>query len=351
MSFVTPDYQAIRDAILRDIANQVPDSATGEDSDFRVRSNATGAAIEGLYQHQAWIARQVLPDTADREVLERHASLRGITRKTATAATGTIHFTGTAGASIPIGTAANTSAGVGFVTTSAGTLDGTGNATVAAQASVAGSAGNQLATTALTLNSAPAGVQSAAMITTMTGGTDVETDDALRARLLFVLRNPPQGGAKHDYYIWAMEVDGVANAYPYPLRRGLGTVDVVIVTTGGVPGAPLIASVQSHINTVAPITADCLVLGPTGVSVAVTAALTLSGITLAEATSAITAVLQDYFASLAPGDTVRRNRIGALIADVSGVVDYTLTAPAANVTTSVDATHVEMPVLGVVTLT
>lgn len=351
MSFVTPDFQAIRDAILRDIANQVPAASVGPDSDFTMRANATGAAVEGLYQHQQWIVRQLFPDTADSDYLERHAGLRGLTRKAATVATGSISFAGTPGAAVPIGTAAAAPDGTAFVTTASGTLGAGGTVAIAAQASVAGSAGNQSAATALTLSSAPSGVLSNASIVTMTGGTDVETDASLLARLLFDLRNPPCGGAAHDYYQWAMSVAGVTAAYIYSNRRGLGTTDVVILTSGGLAGAPLIAAVQSTIDSVRPVQADFLALAPTAVPVNVTATLTLAaGAVTATVQAAINAGLQAYFNSLKPGDTAYLNRIRAIISDVSGVVDFALTAPTGNTAAVVDTTHTQLATLGVVTL-
>lgn len=351
MSFLTPDYQAIRDAILRDIANQLPEASTGGDSDYAVRAAATGSAVEGLYQHQQWIARQIFPDTADADQLDRIAGLYGLTRVPAAAATGTINFSGSVGSAIPIGTEARTLTGIAFITTAAGNVGAGGTVTIAASASAAGSDGNQAAATALALTAAPSGVSSAATIAAMTGGADLESDAALLARLLFRLRNPPHGGAAHDYYTWALEVPGVSAAYVYSNRRGLGTTDVIILTTGGLPSAPLIASAQSHIDGARPVQADVLVLGPTAITVAVTATLTLAGgTTLATATAAINTVLAGYFSSLKPGDTAYLNRIRALIADTTGVIDFALTAPVANVVATVDATHSEMPVLGVVTL-
>lgn len=347
MTFTTPDYQAIRNAILRDIANQLPQANVASDGDYAVRANAHAAAVEGLYQHQQWIVRQLFPDTADTDYLERHAGLRGLTRNQATVAAGTINFTGTAGSAIPIGTEARTTGGVAFVTTAAGTIGGGGTATVAAQASAAGESGNQAASTALTLSAAPAGISSAATIAGMTGGTDLEGDAGLLARLLFLLRNPPCGGATHDYYTWAMDVDGVTAAYVYSNRRGYGTTDVLIMTSGGIPGGGLVASVQAYLNTVRPVQADVLVLAPTAVAVNVAAALTLSaGSTLATVGAAIDAALVAYFAALKPGDTAYLSRIRAIISDTPGVVDFNLTAPGANTVALVDATHSELATLG-----
>lgn len=352
MPYTTPDYPAIRDAILRDIANQIADANTSADGDYAIRANAVAAAIEGLYQHQQWLTRQILPDTADADFLERWASLYGLTRLAAATATGTISFTGVAGSAVPIGTEARTVGGIAYLTTAAGVLGGGGTASIAAQAAAAGAAGNIANATALTLVVAPGGVNSAAVSGAMTGGADTESDAALLARLLTRIQAPPQGGAAYDYEAWALAVAGVTGAYVYPLRRGAGTVDVLITAAGGLPGAPLIASVQAAIDLARPVTADCLVLAPVAVPVAVTAALTLAGgTTLATATAAITAALTAYFTSLVPGDTARLSRIRALISDSPGVVDYVLTAPVANTVTLVDSTHVEMPTLGVITLT
>jgi uncharacterized phage protein gp47/JayE len=347
MTYSTPDYQAIRDAILRDIANQLPVANVALDGDYALRANAHGAAVEGLYQHQQWIVRQLFPDTADADYLERHASLRGLTRNLATAATGTITFSGTPGSSVPAGTEAKTSGGVAFLTTATGTIAGGGTVTLAAQAVVAGDSSNQAASTALTLTAAPAGVLSTAAIATMTGGTDLESDAGLLARLLFVLRNPPCGGAAHDYYTWAMDVDGVTAAYVYSNRRGIGTTDVLIMTAGGIPGAGLVADAQAYLDTVRPVQADVLVLAPTAVPVNVAAALTLSaGSVLATVGAAIDTALTAYFAALKPGDTAYLSRIRAIISDTPGVVDFNLTAPVANTVALVDAAHSQLATLG-----
>jgi uncharacterized phage protein gp47/JayE len=350
MSFLTPDYQAIRDGILRDILNQRPDANVASDGDYAIRANATGSAVEGIYQHQQWIVRQLFPDTADSDYLGRHASLRGLAWKAATLATGTVTFSGTPTSPVPIGTEVKMSAGIAYLTTATDVIGAGGTVTIAAQAEAVGAAGNQMAGTALTLTSAPSGVLSSATIAMMTSGTDVETDASLLARLLFVLRNPPCGGAAHDYYTWATSVAGVTAAYVYSNRRGLGTTDVVILTAGGIPGAPLIAAVQAYVDTQRPVQADFLAYGPTAVPVNIAAALTLAaGYTLAAVGAAINTALASYFATLKPGDTAYINRIRAIISDTPGVVDFNLTAPLANTAALVDATHVQLATLGTTT--
>lgn len=338
MAFSTPDFAAIKAAILRDVSNQLPDAAATSDSDFGVRAAAVAAAIEGLYQHQAWIARQAFPDTADTEWLERHAALHGLTRKRATTAQGAATFSGTPGAVIAVGTEAKTVAGLVFATTAEATIgpivDGTGGtATVPVQGGAAGSAYNLDAGAALTLTSAPSGVQGAASLTTATiGGTDAETDAELLARVLDVLQNPPAGGNKADWRRWALAVDGVSAAYVFPLRRGLGTVDLCITSADGLPSAEILSACTEYLDSVRPATAsDFQVLAPSLRPQDVHAKVRLSGLTLAQALAAISTALGVYFATLEPGDPVYLSRIETVISGVDGVVDRVVTSPAANV--------------------
>lgn len=354
MPFQTPSYEAIKFAILRDIANLLPDAALGADSDFNVRAAALAACAEGLYQHQAWAMRQVFPDTADTDYLERHCALRGIARKPAVAASGTVLFNGTPAAAVPLGTEVKTLDGQVYLTTVGGVIAGGGTVSLAAQATIAGIASNQAPSTPVTLTAAPAGVQSDAVIQTMTGGVDIEADNAMLQRLLDLLREPPAGGNAADYKRWALEVAGITSAYVFDLRRGIGTVDIAILSNGAAPSGPLIATVQDYIDARRPVGlpgANVLVLAPTFVPVAVTAALTLSGTTLAEATALITPALQTYFATLTPGDTVHKTKIAAIISDTPGVVDFNLTAPVGNTAILVDAANLQIGGLGAITLT
>lgn len=350
MTFAVPAFEAQRDALLRDMRSVRPAADVSPDSDWFLRATALASALQGLSQHQLWIARQALPDVCDTDWLERHASLRGLSRKAASAASGAVTFLGTAGAAIPASTEARSAAGVAYVTTAAAVVGSGGSVTVTAQASTTGAATNAVAGAVLTLSAPPAGVQGSATAGAITGGADVEDDEGLRARLLDRIRRPPAGGAAHDYEAWALEVPGVAAAWVHPLRRGDGTVDVTILAAGGMPSPALVDAAQAYIDGVRPVAADCQVLAPVAVPVDVSGTLGLSGTTLAAASAAATATLAEYIASLQPGDTVIRNRIIAALVDVPGVVDVTLTSPAANVATTVTSAAVQLATLGTVAL-
>lgn len=353
MSFTVPTFDEIRSALLRDIRNLLPEADSSSDSDFYARASSVASAVEGLYQHQAWIVRQIFPDTADYEYLVWHASERGLSPKAASYAAGTMTITGTAGTVVASGVAGKIGGTVGVETTAAVTIGSDGTATVAIAATTAGTDGNVEAGTAVTLTSPPSGVGSEATIVTLSGAVDKETAASLLDRLLDVIRHPPAGGNKYDYRRWARSISGVSDAYVYPLRRGLGTVDIAVVADDGLPSSATIASVQSYIDSVRPVTvSSCLVLAPTLKTVDVTAVVTRDGSsTLASVISDAREVLAEYFDALGPGDSAVSVKLASLILDVSGVSDVQLSVPAANVPATVDATKIQWLRLGTITIT
>jgi uncharacterized phage protein gp47/JayE len=350
MPFTTPDFASIRDALLRDLASQLPTAPLGADSDWRIRANAVAAAIEGLYFHQAWLARQIFPDTADSDALMRHASLHGLYRKAATQADGTVTVRGAVGVLVPEDTEfTNPLTEQTYLSTADVTLaDET--AVVPVQAVTAGIAANAVAGTVLTITDPPNDLAAAATVIAITGGTDTESDTQLLDRLLLYLQTPPAGGSQADYRHWAYAVSGVTAAWCYPLRRGPGTVDVA-VWSAGAPSAATLAAVTTYIDTLRPVTADVLVMAPQALTVAITATLTLASAGRLDAIRDSAAEdLAALFAELSPGDTLYINLVEAVLRDQPGVTDVNLISPATNVISTVDAAHLQLPILGTVDL-
>lgn len=353
MPWVTPSMEQIRDRYLRDIKNLRPEADISEDSDHWVRATATASAVLGIYQHQEWLARQILEDRCDEDILVRRAARFGLYYKPAAAATGALRFTGQVGAAVPAGTEARRPDGIAYVTTESGEIPAGGVLDLAAQAVVAGLSSNAAAGLTLNLVAAPTGVQSLATVLQMTGGDDKEDAAGLLQRLLRRMRRPPQGGADHDYVDWAEAVAGVRfdTTVVYHERRNYRSVDVVIRTTGGLPSPQLIDAVQAAIDAARPPTTDVLVVGPVPVVVDIAAGLVLAaGVTLAAIELAILAALQEYFDSLQPGESAILNRIKAIMMDVPGVIDVVPITPLANVPAPVDAGAIRMCVLGDLTL-
>lgn len=341
MPFITPTFDDIRSDILRDIKNLNTDADIGVDSDLYIRASAVASVATGIYQYQGWIVRQIFPDTADTEFLEWHARTRGLYRKSATTASGILTVTGEPGATAAAGYSV-TRGSLTYTTTAAVTLDSDGNGTVAASYSTAGAAGNTTAITTGTFTSTPTGFDSTVIIGIMSGGTDQESDTELLDRLLDIIRRAPAGGNKYDYRRWATSVDGVTAAYVYPLRRGLGTVDVVITSADGLPSAEIIAATQAYIDDVRPVTAkNCLVLGPTIKTVDLDIQVSLDGVTIDVARENIISALTDYINKLPPGEPFIRSQAEMLISIVTGVVDRVIVSPMSNVFPDVSETVVE----------
>lgn len=349
MGYTIPDFETIRERILRDIANLDATAHTDDDSDNYIRATATASAVEGLYDYLGWIARQIIPDTASTEYLEQHCALRGITRKAATKATGTLTLTGRGGSVVPAYTQLKDVDGHTYQTAAAITLPGTGEAAtggVACEAVTAGALADLVAAT-VTFVSAPSGIQAQASLT-LAGGSDAESDAALLARLLDYMSNPPAGGTAADYRLWAMEVDGVADATVYPLRQGPGTVDIVITGEDGIPDAAVVAAAQAKIDAERPCTAKAAtVYAPVARTVDMTLKIRVgTGVTLVTLKPRIVTALEAEYARLAPGDTLVLSRCVAAVASIDGVDDVSIASPSANIV----PTALQWPRLGDVTL-
>lgn len=331
MPYKTPDFTAIRERILRDIRNLDADAHIDVDSDNFIRASATASAAEGLYDYQHWMARQIFPDTADSVNLEYHANLRGIIRKRATAATGTLTFSGSKGAIISAGLQCKDADGLIYQTTAAASIPATGTISASCTALQSG-ASPDVVDVSVTLQAAPSGVQSKAFLT-LAGGTDAETDASLLARLLHYMRNPPGGGNAADYKRWAEEVEGVVKASVYPLRQGAGTVDIVITGEDGIPSRDIVAACQAHIDNLRPCTAKAsIVYAPVPHVVDMRIRLRVTaGATLASLHKPVSEVLSAQFALLSPGENVVLAKLLAAVAGLSGVADAALLSPAANV--------------------
>lgn len=269
MPFARPSLTEIIDRVIADISNRITgvDSAVLRRSLLGILGRAEAGTAHLLYGYIDWVAKQVIPDTAEREFLERWAAIWNIQRKPAEFATGPVTFTGSVGSIITAGTIIQRQDGAQYRVLADVTF-ASGTATVSVQALIAGDNANQAAGARLTLLSPIAGVQANGTVAVggIVSGTDVETDDRLRERLLQRIQNPPQGGAEADYVMWGLEVPGVTRVWVYPMQMGPGTVTVLFTTDddpdGIIPGPAKVAEVQAHIDSVRPVTAEVFVAAP-----------------------------------------------------------------------------------------
>ena len=378
MPFARPTLLQLRDQVLADITAAAAVGPLLSRAVLRVLAYAQAGLAWLHFSFLDRVAKQCTPWSATDEWLEAWAALKGITRKSATAASGTGLFTGSPSVGVVANGASVTSAdGTLYTVTAGGTCGGGGTVTVALTAAVAGSAGNLVAGSSLTLTTPPDGVNAMGSVATaLTGGADAELDDALRTRMLIRYAAPPQGGAVADYLEWTLAVPGVTRAWIAPLGGGAGTVWVYPmldgnayggfpqgtngVATGESRGTPATGdqlAVANALFPLRPVTAEVVVKAATASPVNFTISDLLPSDAATQA--AVTAALAGVFArrasvggttwpvtnaNTANGRLYMSDFTGAIDA-VPGVVRYTLTAPSTTVVAATGA----LPTLGTVT--
>jgi uncharacterized phage protein gp47/JayE len=253
MPWSTPTLREVRSLVRDNIRGSLPGAdASVPNSVLRVMSDAQGGLCHLVLQYE-W--------------LDRHGDIwltnaDGTTgRKVATLAQGTLNFTGIAGTVIPMGTRLQASNGVGYETTADITINADPPAVTAGpvRALDPGVVGNQPVGTSIGIVSTVPFVTTSATVVELYGGTDEETDDQLRLRVLQRIRQPPMGGAKHDYERWALAVPGVTRAWCGPLEMGMGTVTVRFMMddlradNGGFPYDIDVLTVNAYLDTVRPV--------------------------------------------------------------------------------------------------
>ena len=308
--------------------------ALAGDGDMAVRLYAVAAQLYALYVQADWVGRQCFPQTAQGDYLDKHAQLRGLERRAATAAVGVLSFETDhppeADLSIPEGTVCMTAAQVRFETTEAGVLK-------------AGQTSAQVRAMAV----APVGVSRCTNPEAFSGGLDAEGDESLRERVLETFRRMPNGANAAFYQQEALSLPEVAAATVVARPRGVGTVDVFLATAAGLPDSGLLEQVAAHLEERREIAVDVQVKAPevrtVDVSVQVAAR---PGADFNTVRQAVESAVRGWFDGRLLGQSVLRAQLGALIFGVEGVENYALTAPAADVAAAVD----ELPQLGTLTV-
>lgn len=270
--------------------------------------------------------------TARGQYLFARGEERGVFRKESSTASGTVTFTGTAGSTVNQGVVvSNTVVGgsgddlVLYVVTEAATI-AAGETTVDAKIEAAnpGVLGNIAAEQINQIQSAVTGIASVLNAEAITGGADEEGFEEFRARALEFVQAARGSGTIDDYSIWAKEVDGVGPVTIQAVWNGAGTVRVLVTDSQGDPAPDaLLAEVADYIGDRAPIGATVTVAAPRTAEVDVAVKVTVvSGSTVPGVTPELEKALARFFDSLSVGDDVVLTKVGAVIASVQGVTDY-----------------------------
>lgn len=345
-------YEAILQRMKRAYEEQsgrVPEDA----SDLMLRLQVLAGELYGLQCSLEWLRRQAFPQTALGAELELHAGQRGLHRREAEAAKGTLSFRRT----IPIGVALRIAKGtvvalsadgsMEYETTEEGTLQPrTSSVDIPARALVKGRRGNAAPGTIGTLVTRPMGIENVINQAAFTGGREAETDEELRKRLLESYSLLPNGTNAEFYRRCALECPGVASACAVARENGIGTVGVYLWGDGAAPAADAVQAVKERLEALREINVDVTVRAASPITCDVYVFLKpLSGTTMEKAAEQAELAVREYFALQGVGGHVYKAELGAAIMGRAPVSDYSFASTVRDIAPSGS----RVPVLGTFT--
>jgi uncharacterized phage protein gp47/JayE len=299
-----PNVQPTLPQLAAQVRADIESRLAGADARLRrnnldVEASVLANTVDGLYSVIQFLSLQMFIQTATGIYLEYLCALQKVFRKLPAAAFGAAAAVGTDPTLIGGGILLSRADQVLFITTTDVVVDDSA-ATLQLAAVLAGSAGNTAPGTQLTIVNGIGGVSPTVTVGAggLSDGTDIETDDELRARGLEAWQQQPQGGAKWDYTARALTVPGVTRAWVFPAWMGLGTVGVSFVMDDQVasifPDNAAVAEVLAVLTDSAwePVVSDPIVFPPTNAPCAVSVHLSPDTPALR---TAVTAALQAMF--------------------------------------------------------
>lgn len=272
--------------------------------------------------------------------LEKLAEGVGLTRRQATYATAKLTITGVEGTVIPAGFVFCTTKtairdNIEYAVIKSTTIGSDGTVEVEVRSRIKGPGGNAPANSIVLMASPIMGIMTINNYEPATGGTDEEDDDSLRERIKERDRNNESSfvGNDSDYKRWAKEVDGVGSVFVVPEweGKGTGTVKLIVLDANGAPANSTIQkavhdyiiSPEDRERRLAPIGAILTVTTAEPKNLTITAKVALEeDAAITEVTTAYKQRLLTYFEEAKAEGSVRYTRIGAVLSETPGVLDY-----------------------------
>ena len=347
--FITPpwlddqDANTIQARMMGTLPDDIDDTEGGFPWDFTMPTALEKA--EMLEFHLVETLKIMHPMWSYGKFLDYHAQGVGIKRKNATEAAGTVTVAGVPGTVIPKGflfavPASGNQTAITFKTLTTAVIgiasenSEIGYVDIQVESETAGIIGN-VAAKAISIMASPSitGIVSITNQSALTGGTEAESDDSLRDRIMEVNEAMYASftGCDSDYKRWAKEVDGVGEVLVVPEWDGPGTVKVVVLDANGEPAnqniidavIENIVSPNDRMLRKAPIGATVTIMAPESMIINISFRLKLkSDTTEASVVSRFKSSLLKYFNTAKENDVLKYNQIIALLAETDGVDDF-----------------------------
>lgn len=361
------------ESLLEDVLDNAPnDIDTRPGSIFYDAVSGILLKVAKLYTDLDIVFSLVMINTATGEYLDTKASEYGVTRLPATSCCYLFEYEGIRP---DIGESFFTN-GLYFV------LKESDDGTLYLEAEEAGTIGNGIyaGTAAVPVNSIQ-GLDSATFGEIYSQGTDTETDEDLRERVLEKVAGPAENGNRQHYKSWCESISGVGRVRLTPLWNGENTVKAILISPNGLPvDGNVENAVQQYIdpnslgrtvtlngrtynvgdglgNGVANIGAHFTAAAADSLAIDVSFSVEIAeGKSEREVEQAVKNAVKSYLKELVMGTpddeiiVVRINAIGAILAGLTSyIVDYSsleLNGSTENITSGDD----EVPILGEVML-
>ena len=238
MAFTVPTLDELHGFLVALLKALFPDLDVSRASFPAIFSKTLAAAATNNHAHINSVEADLLPDTAEGAMQDRWGNLVGRQRKGATPARKAdalrLVNSGASNEAISIGRELVHSSGLRFAVNESTTVNAGDTKDVDIVAIDTGSATRLDAGEVLRFTTPPSYIEEEAelQLALDEDGDDAEGVGPYRNRILARFSTPPLGGAQNDYVAWALEITGVAAAFAYPNRAGLGTVDVAALHAG-----------------------------------------------------------------------------------------------------------------------
>ena len=273
------DFDELLDIRLNKLTELEPDLDIREGSIAHDLAGA-GAIADGQLLFSMDIFKNLLfAQTSTGEYLDRRTAEIGIRRNQGARARGTLQVSGMVSTTIPVGTQfADSRNTLIFESTEEVITSPEGTGTVPIQATETGDRYNVGPNSIVQPLGDFLGVLEVNNPQGLTGGINMETDEALLARYQDKLSNPPVSGNASQLRQWAMEINGIGGARVERRWNGNGTVRIITMDANKrTPSAELLEQVENYLNDEdrIPIGAEITVAGAVEVPIHVTAKVEL----------------------------------------------------------------------------
>lgn len=291
-----------------------------------------------------------------------HGGTRGLTRKSAIAATGILNVTAKAGTIIPAGSifstlSSNGVASIKYKTIEECVFETEATMDICIEAVIPGQSGNVQANTIIVKENDITGITAVTNQNPTEGGMNEESLDDFINRMTEYDQNQGQSyiGNPADYKRWAEEVSGVGHASVIMPTDDSGIVTIVITNQNGDPAdTDICASVYNHImdptppspdgtrpeneitglERLAPINARLHIIPPLTqpITLSVSISINTEKTTLQTVKSSLVSAIAKYLVTAEK--YIYLSDIGAIISGIDGVIDYGMSTLTINGLTS-----------------